>query len=128
MDQMLQTTTIDQFFKDLITPQFWSKALTVAVTAVLILLFFHFLQVIVGRGVKKICGEQKAQLILKAIRYTGWVIAVVSVLQSIGVNLSALLGAAGIAGIAIGFAAQTSISNLISGIFSSSRSLSRSAM
>jgi len=34
-----------------------------------------------------------------------------------GVNLSALLGAAGIAGIAIGFAAQTSVSNLISGIF-----------
>jgi len=35
----------------------------------------------------------------------------------VGVNLSALLGAAGIAGIAVGFAAQTSISNLISGIF-----------
>jgi len=34
-----------------------------------------------------------------------------------GVNLSALLGAAAIAGIAIGFAAQTSVSKLISGIF-----------
>ena len=31
--------------------------------------------------------------------------------------VSTLLGAAGIAGIAIGFAAQTSISNLISGLF-----------
>jgi small-conductance mechanosensitive channel len=61
--------------------------------------------------------EPKAQLIRKTIRYTGYVVAIASILQSMGINLSALLGAAGIAGIAIGFAAQTSVSNLISGLF-----------
>ncbi len=38
-------------------------------------------------------------------------------LQQIGVNLSVLLGAAGILSVAIGFASQTSASNIISGLF-----------
>lgn len=39
------------------------------------------------------------------------------ILGLFGIKLSAIWGAAGIAGIAIGFAAQTSISNIISGLF-----------
>ena len=39
------------------------------------------------------------------------------VLGLFGIKLSAIWGAAGIAGVAIGFAAQTSVSNLISGLF-----------
>ena len=39
------------------------------------------------------------------------------ILSLFGIKLSAIWGAAGIAGIAIGFAAQTSVSNLISGLF-----------
>lgn len=38
-------------------------------------------------------------------------------LNTIGVNLTVLLGAAGVLSVAIGFASQTSASNLISGIF-----------
>ena len=38
-------------------------------------------------------------------------------LRAVGVDLISVLGAAGVAGIAIGFAAQTVLSNLISGIF-----------
>ena len=39
------------------------------------------------------------------------------ILSMFGIKLSAVWGAAGIAGVALGFAAQTSVSNLISGIF-----------
>ena len=39
------------------------------------------------------------------------------ILSLFGVNLTAIWGAAGIAGVAIGFAAQTSVSNFISGLF-----------
>ncbi len=108
---------LNKIFQDVSTPEFWKKAIGVLAAAVLILIFFRVLQILVARAMKKGVPEQRAQLIRKAIRYTGWVIAIVSVLQGFGVNLSALLGAAGIAGIAIGFAAQTSVSNLISGIF-----------
>jgi small-conductance mechanosensitive channel len=41
----------------------------------------------------------------------------ISMLHDLGFNLSALLGAAGIIGIAVGFAAQTSISNIIRGVY-----------
>ena len=40
---------------------------------------------------------------------------VLSVLNFFGIKLTTLLGAAGIAGVAVGFAAQTSFSNIISG-------------
>jgi small-conductance mechanosensitive channel len=56
-------------------------------------------------------------LIRKAIFYIGGTIILVTVLQTLGLKLTALLGAAGIVGIAIGFASQTSVSNLISGLF-----------
>jgi small-conductance mechanosensitive channel len=44
-------------------------------------------------------------------------LVVVSVLGQLGFNLSVLLGAAGILTVAIGFAAQTTASNLINGLF-----------
>ena len=59
-------------------------------------------------------GRMVAQ---KTVVYAGGVIVLINVLAALGVNLNAILGAAGIAGIAIGFASQTSISNLISGLF-----------
>jgi len=57
------------------------------------------------------------EIVIKFVRYAGFFLVAVNVAKAAGLDLSALLGAAGIAGIAIGFAAQTSVSNLISGIF-----------
>jgi small-conductance mechanosensitive channel len=53
----------------------------------------------------------------KSVLYVGIVLVVCTVLIHLQVNLTAVLGAAGIATVAIGFAAQTSLSNLISGLF-----------
>lgn len=117
----MQSSILPDFFNRLyneaLTPAFWQKAIGIAFAAILILAFFRILQVLVSRTLRKTMPEPKAQLIRKTIRYTGYVVAIASILQSMGINLSALLGAAGIAGIAIGFAAQTSVSNLISGLF-----------
>lgn len=38
-------------------------------------------------------------------------------LQEFGINMTALIGAAGVLGVAVGFAAQTSVANVISGLF-----------
>ncbi len=56
-------------------------------------------------------------LVRNVIVYSGSVILAMIVLGELGVDLKALLGAAGIVGIAIGFASQTSVSNIISGFF-----------
>lgn len=53
----------------------------------------------------------------KVVFYTGLVILVVTVMGQLGISLAPLLGAAGILGIALGFASQTSVSNIISGLF-----------
>lgn len=51
------------------------------------------------------------------IFYGGVVFIGVNILHEFGFNVTALLGAAGVIGVAIGFASQTSVSNIISGFF-----------
>ncbi|MBB5352113.1 small-conductance mechanosensitive channel [Haloferula luteola] len=62
-------------------------------------------------------GDQGGRLLARILRYAGFIIVCVTILQQFGFNLAAVLGAAGVAGVAIGFASQTSLSNLISGLF-----------
>ena len=61
--------------------------------------------------------HQVGMLIEKALLTVLWIFIIVHALRAVGVDLISVLGAAGVAGIAIGFAAQTVLSNLISGIF-----------
>ena len=60
---------------------------------------------------------QRTAIIIRFLKYIFYVVVVLYVLGLFGINLKAIWGAAGIAGVAIGFAAQTSVSNLISGLF-----------
>lgn len=53
----------------------------------------------------------------RAIFYSIFLFFIFAVLKTLGVNLSIFLGAAGILTVALGFASQTSASNLISGMF-----------
>jgi small-conductance mechanosensitive channel len=72
---------------------------------------------LIRKGLKKKVSEQSVMLISKGVVYFGSILVVLMALQQADVKLGTLLGAAGIAGVAIGFAAQTSLSNLISGLF-----------
>ncbi len=69
------------------------------------------------RHFKRRYTEQTAMLADKAITYAGISMIVLMILREFGFSLTTLLGAAGVVGVAVGFAAQTSLSNLISGIF-----------
>ncbi len=53
----------------------------------------------------------------KLVFYSGLIILIVTVMGQLGISMAPLLGAAGIVGIALGFASQTSVSNIISGLF-----------
>lgn len=67
--------------------------------------------------VSKKFSAQQGMIFGKIIKYTGFAIIAISVLNEMGFQLTHLFAAAGIAGIAIGFASQTSVSNIISGLF-----------
>ena len=61
--------------------------------------------------------HQLFRILQKILRCVVWVLVLVQGLRAVGVDVVSILGAAGVMGVAIGFASQTSLSNLISGIF-----------
>jgi small-conductance mechanosensitive channel len=77
----------------------------------------YFISVFAGRTTRKKLSPQANMILRKGIFYLGVLSIIISILYQLGYTLMAVLGAAGIAGIIIGFASQTSISNIISGIF-----------
>ena len=62
-------------------------------------------------------GLHQLRLIKRLVFYLIMGLFFVSALRELGFKLSVLLGAAGIISVAVGFASQTSASNLISGLF-----------
>lgn len=62
-------------------------------------------------------SAQASHVVSKILKYSFYIILVIYILSQCGVKLSAVWGAAGITGVAIGFAAQTALSNIISGVF-----------
>lgn len=86
-----------------------------------ILIIMWIIYRVVLRGVKKVplekTNKHKQIILIKFVKYVFYVSVVIYILGLFGVRLSAVWGAAGIAGVAIGFAAQTSVSNVISGLF-----------
>lgn len=83
-------------------------------------LFFPLLRLagfILYKTFNKRLSEQAVMLLRKGVVYIGSSVVFLLLLQQLGFKLGTLLGAAGVAGVAIGFAAQTSLSNLISGLF-----------
>jgi len=76
---------------------------------------------IAGRLIGRYAGERyglhEATIMRRWARYLIVILFTLSALHQLGFDLSVLLGAAGILSVAIGFASQTSASNLISGLF-----------
>lgn len=65
---------------------------------------------------EKVSGDH-LQVLLKTVRYGTLVFALVATMPLLGINLSGLIVAGGVAGVVIGFASQNIVSNLISGLF-----------
>jgi small-conductance mechanosensitive channel len=90
------------------------SALIVLIIGFVILRFStRMLMKALGRGLR----DQSRELVRKTILYVGATVLFVMVLNAAGVSVGALLGAAGVVGIAIGIASQASLSNIISGLF-----------
>ena len=91
------------------------------IDAGLILLIGLPLVAVISRIVYRVTAvrfsAQSGLMISRIVRWLLLVVVLATMLGKFGVNLGAALGAAGIVGIAVGFAAQTSLSNVISGFF-----------
>lgn len=96
----------------------WVKDARIGLEALAILAFAYLLTRLVGRQIRR--APLHAQQQLMFTRLANAVIlgaGVATALGVMGLELGVLLGAAGVATVALGFAAQTSVSNLISGVF-----------
>lgn len=81
------------------------------------LLASRLLAAAAGRTVAVRLGKQESMLARRFVFYGLVGLTLTATLNELGFKLSVLLGAAGILTVAIGFASQTSASNLISGLF-----------
>lgn len=91
-----------------------------AVALVLIVVGWPLIRILAGvtrKSLSRHSTPQASMLGYRFVLYGGSVLLALTILDQFDVPLSTILGAAGIASVAIGFAAQTSLSNLISGIF-----------
>ncbi|MEZ4414218.1 MAG: mechanosensitive ion channel family protein [Gemmatimonadota bacterium] len=71
-----------------------------------------------GRSVvSRRVGPHRGLITGKLIFYPGVVVMATLVLRELGFSLTPMLGAAGVVGIALGFASQTSVSNIVAGFF-----------
>ena len=93
------------------------KGLSVGITLLVGIAALRFLLYLSAKTFLKRLSEHSRLIIRNILLYTGSTILVITVLRQIGLDVSTLLGAAGIIGVAVGFASQTSVSNVISGIF-----------
>lgn len=108
-------------FKEFFAEIFTIKNLFNAVGALFVLLLFWVIYKAVRHIIVRLPETKMRQstraIIERILRYAFYTVCVMHVLAFFGVKLTAIWGAAGVAGVAIGFAAQTSVSNIISGLF-----------
>jgi small-conductance mechanosensitive channel len=108
---------INEVTQNLFTPENFSKLLRIALILVIGFTILNIVKVLIVRNIRERTSAQTLMLTRKVIIYTGGFIIVFMALREAGLNLNILLGTAGVAGIAIGFASQTSVSNIISSLF-----------
>lgn len=77
----------------------------------------QFISHLIKRSLRKQLSRQRMMIISRTVVYTGYVGLVLIVIRELNYDLTALFGAAGVVGIVIGVASQTSIGNIISGLF-----------
>jgi len=93
-----------------------------AALRILLILFVGFpllryLCAYLQRATQSRLSDQARMILNKAVFYSGSAILAVMLLSEFGLNLTVLMTTAGIAGVAIAFASQSSFANIISGLF-----------
>ena len=91
--------------------------LQIAVCLIVAALIAKLVAINIKRSLKNRMDRDHLEIITKVVYYTIIIIAVLLALPALGIHSSNLLVAGGVVGIVIGFACQSIVGNLISGIF-----------
>jgi len=104
-------------FQEMVTPE---RILAFLRALLLLVVGWFFARGVAAAVVRVVRGRiepQQTLLIRRAVYYPLVLLFLAAALHQVGFNLSVLLGAAGVLTVALGFASQTSASNVISGLF-----------
>lgn len=110
-------TETELALETIIARDHWDIAIRIGVLILIALPACFIISRMIGKISRRRIGEHIGILIQKILLYGSIIAVIITILLELGFNLGALLGAAGIMSVAIGFASQTSLSNIISGMF-----------
>ena len=117
VNQMQNFFHVNEIVNYVKEPEHIVKFVTGVIAILIFWLVYRLIRHIIKKGAARKFEAGTVKTLTKAVAYIFYVLIVMYVLGLFGINLTAIWGAAGIAGVAIGFAAQTTVSNLISGVF-----------
>jgi small-conductance mechanosensitive channel len=105
------------FIESWLTTEIIHDSLRIALLIIISVPLIHLMKKWAQAYFTKKLAAHYGMLSGKVIKYLGYTILIITILNQLGISLTPLLGAAGIVGVALGFASQTSVSNIISGLF-----------
>lgn len=117
VNQMQNFFHVNEIVNYVKEPEHVVKFATGLIAILIFWAIYRLIRMVIKKGVAKKMDANAVKTITKIVSYCFYILIVMYVLGLFGINLSAIWGAMGIAGVAIGFAAQTTVSNLISGVF-----------
>lgn len=102
--EYLNTQTLEKVFRVLII-------LGVGIAVI------YFIAFLVKKVLPPKWSRQRKMIINRAVQYTGFITLLLIVISELKISLAPIFGAAGVIGLVVGIASQTSIGNIISGFF-----------
>jgi len=101
----------------LFSPDVFEKLIRLAIILVVGIIIIYSLAFLVRKLLPTSFSKQRKMIINRFVSYSGVVILFFVIVSELNINLTAIFGAAGIIGIVLGVASQTSIGNIVSGFF-----------
>jgi small conductance mechanosensitive channel len=97
------------------------KALGIILSVVAIYILYKAIVIGLDRTLKNRLDDDRMKMLLSlgksVLRYAAFIIIFITVMQQLGINITALLAGAGILGLGISFGSQNLVRDIISGIF-----------
>lgn len=93
------------------------KLIKILLILVIGLVLIHIFTYLVRKILPAKWSKQRKMIVNRFVQYSGYTILFFVLIAELKINLTAFFGAAGVIGIVIGVASQTSIGNIVSGFF-----------